>query len=603
MSSLWANLKKKENWPVVLIPLALLLWAQFGAPNLGRATFNSLSYYNSPYQGNSALVKPIQPGEAGQPVVKKVVLIVVDALRDDTSRQLDTLNGLRAQGAGRVSVVGQPSFSLPGWTVIGAGAWQEQSGFTTNFPERHLDIDTLFLAAKRAGLTTAMSGTPEWFQLYNVGVDDVEMRQDPTESNEDHYKNMDAALAFDRELGAAGLKALESDPDFALLYFTGVDIAGHGYGGASEQYRQAAQATDEMIADFLEQIDLSTTTVIVTSDHGMIDSNWDGGGGHGGWEDIVLRSPLIAAGAGIKPGDYPDAKQADIAPTIAALLGLSIPAHNQGVILTDMLDAPDDVKAARMVDNAQEIAVRYQQMHDAIGTDQTVDTALIDEAKAALKSGDTSSALDKTSASITATRAQWEAARNTKLGSERFLRLLLALYLLLPLALYGYWWAKAGWHGLAPLVCGALYLIANPVLYLVVRGFRYSITMFNTEVYILPFLTARVIDALILLIVVTLVLAVWRRNAGAGGLARDTANMLFVIGTGVIVQILVFYVLWNVEYSWALPDTALGFKYYIDVFQSTAFWPQLPLPVAAILPLLAIGIGWVAKRVAGLVSR
>ena len=89
----------------------------------------------------------------GQPVVKKVIFIVIDALRDDTSRKLPALNRLREQGASRVAVVGQPSFSLPGWTVMGTGAWQEQSGFTTNFPERHLDIDTIFLAAKREGLT------------------------------------------------------------------------------------------------------------------------------------------------------------------------------------------------------------------------------------------------------------------------------------------------------------------------------------------------------------------------------------------------------------------------------------------------------------------
>lgn len=603
MQSILKFLAWKENWPTILIPLVLLLWAQFGAQNLGLITFNSLRYYNSPYTENSPHVGPLPAGKPGQAVSKRVILIVIDALRDDTSRKLPTINKLRNEGADRVSVVGQPSFSLPGWTVIGTGAWQEQSSFTTNFPKNHIQLDTIFLAAKRAGLKTALVGSSEWGQLYDVGVDLSDTPADPNIDAPDHYKNMDHILAYDTELEKRGLEALKSNPDFALLYTTGVDSAGHGYGGASPEYLHAAMNSDDYIAQVMAQVDLNTTTVIITSDHGQIDKNWDGGGGHGGWEPIVLRSPLVAVGMGIQPGQYSDAAQADIAPTIATLLGLAIPTHNQGNILLDMINTPDVVKAARAIDNADQIANRYQSMLQVIGSDAKVDRSSIEQAQAKLATDDGKGAIDLANQSISATRAQWDAARSARLANERFLRLLGALYLLVPVALYVWWWVKARWNWVAPVVCGVIYLILNPIAYLLVRGLTYSITMFNTELFIEPFLTARVIDAVLLLVVVMVILGIWRRAAGMGGLARDTANALFVIAAGVMIQILVFYVLWDVQYSWVLPDTALGFKYYVDVFQTTAFWPKPYLPLAAILPLLAMAAGWVSNKISRVISR
>jgi hypothetical protein len=47
-------------------------------------------------------------------------------------------------------------------------------------------------------------------------------------------------------------------------------------------------------------------------------------------------------GAGVKPGTYPDIQQADVAPTIAALLGTNIPASSQGIVQTRMLNLTAD---------------------------------------------------------------------------------------------------------------------------------------------------------------------------------------------------------------------------------------------------------------------
>jgi hypothetical protein len=66
---------------------------------------------------------------------------------------------------------GQPSLSMPGWTAIGTGAWPEQSGITSNFTIRTVALDTLFTAAQREGLTTALVGGQAWHQLYGRAVD------------------------------------------------------------------------------------------------------------------------------------------------------------------------------------------------------------------------------------------------------------------------------------------------------------------------------------------------------------------------------------------------------------------------------------------------
>jgi arylsulfatase A-like enzyme len=82
-------------------------------------------------------------------------------------------------------------------------------------------------------------------------------------------------------------------------------------------------------------------------------------GNHGGFSWGVQHIPLIIAGPGVRPGvsQYP-AKLVDIAPTIERLLGLSVPAKVDGVVLADALarstvveqNAQQSLQAGRMRD-------------------------------------------------------------------------------------------------------------------------------------------------------------------------------------------------------------------------------------------------------------
>jgi arylsulfatase A-like enzyme len=59
-------------------------------------------------------------------------------------------------------------------------------------------------------------------------------------------------------------------------------------------------------------------------------------GGHGSTREMCV--PLLISGAGIKAGAVPkDARLVDVAPTIAALLGVRPPADAQGRVLDELL--------------------------------------------------------------------------------------------------------------------------------------------------------------------------------------------------------------------------------------------------------------------------
>jgi len=70
----------------------------------------------------------------------------------------------------------------------------------------------------------------------------------------------------------------------------------------------------------------------VTADHGHVDE-----GGHGGAEPEVLSVPLVLAGRGIRRGARGEARQEDVAATLAFMLGLPLPGAGSGRILDEAL--------------------------------------------------------------------------------------------------------------------------------------------------------------------------------------------------------------------------------------------------------------------------
>ena len=120
-------------------------------------------------------------------------------------------------------------------------------------------------------------------------------------------------------------------PDFIFLYLGWVDDAGHKYGWMTPEYLAAVRASLACIGRVIECLP-DEYQLIVTADHG----------GHGRChgtdtpEDMTI--PLFFRHASIAPGKLPGgATILDIAPTIAAWLGVPADPEWEGQVLLDSL--------------------------------------------------------------------------------------------------------------------------------------------------------------------------------------------------------------------------------------------------------------------------
>jgi hypothetical protein len=289
--------RRALGWLSLILILSLMGW---GSVRLALFSWNSVVAYRSPYLAADLPAPPSTP-----PLTERVVLVVIDGLRRDTAAAaMPTLNRLAAQGARYIVRTGEPSLSYPGWTVIGSGAWQGLSGVTTNWFQGPVPVDSIFREAHGAGLRVVGAGTGGWKELFGPWFDRLEALDVPL----DRLEKVDL---LDEALLARGLDLLR-DPQarLVLIYFAGPDEYGHAFGGASPAYREMVRRTDERLARVAAAMDLSRETLIVTTDHGHIDT-----GGHGGWEPIVKEVPLVMVGKGIRAGVEGQGTQADIAPT------------------------------------------------------------------------------------------------------------------------------------------------------------------------------------------------------------------------------------------------------------------------------------------------
>lgn len=558
---------------ILLLVLVLLILAAIGyqAQNVAVIGWDSVVEYQTPYLTN------LPRGSAAEPLARRVVLVLVDGLRLDASQNMSRLNELRRQGADLSVRVGQPSLSYPSWTVIASGTWQEMSGVTTNWYEGEVQVDTVFKAARDAGMPAVIVGAGGWEKLYGSHLTAFVKVPGP----EDEDAPPEAWAQMDGDTLRLAIRVLDDYPQgLILIYFGGTDELAHQYGGVSSQYLDEVRRVDDHIGRLAERMDLEKDVLIVTSDHGHVDI-----GGHGGWERSVLHVPLVMVGKTIRHGAYTERLQVDIAPTIAALLGLPIPVHAQGRPLVEMLEASADAKGRIGVNAGLQLVGLYDAYAQALGVRPFAGEVLT-KYRERLARGE-EGALSSMWEEITA-RAQ--AARAKRLWRERLLRLPIALGIALVPLLYLLLFRRRLRQLLLPLGFALLYFVFYNALFFG-RGYNWSLSAFNSEAQIKTFFNGRLLDAAISFIAAGLLLALvsWKRP-----LLQTLERMVtfaFFVGYLLLLQVDLFYWLYNIRFSWALPDLKLGFKYYMDLLQMV---PTGLLGV--ILAPLGVLIGWGMQR-------
>lgn len=318
---------------LIIVTVSLILLAVIAY--LSATTMVDAIYaYRSPL---SQLPLKSEKPVVANPITSRIVIVLVDALRLDTSLDpvvMPVLNEIRSIGASAAMRSGTPSFSAPGYATILTGAYpylNDGPAFNLEYEDiPALTQENLFGNTRQAGMDTAISGY-YWFEKLVPHKDVTFGFFTPGEDHIADVEVMNAALPWVKD----------KNIELVLIHLDQVDFAGHHEGGAAgEGWKAAATRVDTFLGQILEQMDLDNETLLIFSDHGQIDR-----GGHGGAETVTTTEPFVIAGKGINRGVFPDMEMVDIAPTVSVLLGISIPATAEGQPLYEMLTLQDSTRA------------------------------------------------------------------------------------------------------------------------------------------------------------------------------------------------------------------------------------------------------------------
>jgi hypothetical protein len=297
---------------------------------------DSVQSHRSVLTGQPALGVPTSP------TVQQVVMIVMSGLTYDASLEMPFLNTLREQGADAQCRGHYPSYSQTAWITLISGAGPELND--APLVDRPYDqlrlttVDDLFVEAKRADLTTALLGFHWWERMIPEQVIDRSLFVSETDPEADEQL-ADRAMSLMANL----------PPNLMVVQFSQVSHAASIYGSHSPQYWDAVRRADSLLRDLAQAMSLTRNVLIVTSDHGYLAN-----GGHGGADQEVIITPLVMTGGRVIPGEYGMVDQADVAPTIAALLGLAVPSAAEGEILFDALVMDEAESTEKWVTWAQQ---------------------------------------------------------------------------------------------------------------------------------------------------------------------------------------------------------------------------------------------------------
>jgi hypothetical protein len=482
---------------------------------------DSIFAYRSPLRQTTP-----KKGEAlYPPPTRKAVLVIIDALREDTSLNKDimpNLDLLRQNGAWARMHSQPPSFSQPGYSTILTGAWPELN----DSPVVNVDTkdiwqftqDDLFSSAKRAGLKTAI-GAFNWFdQLL------------PDEAVDAGFYTEKEDRQADLEVIQAAMPWLSSnDYQFILIHLDQVDYAGHHEGGPRDpRWDEAARRCDDLLEQVVAQLDLTRDTIMVISDHGQIDR-----GGHGGQDAITLVEPFVVTGQGIKPGHYTDIQMVDVAPTLAALLGSSLPASSQGHARIDLL------------------SLNQEQNSVIAKAESAQQEQLVDTYRRAVLPGELSA-------------SSIEAIRNARLSSERLPRFILVTFLFgFAVFLIFKNWNK---NILIGLIGSIIYILLFNIRFLLLDGRGYSLSTLEGVNQAILYFGSITITTLLITWLILLFLQKWYEQKPAIAFENSAVFFLMLI-FALSVPVLFSFVLNGWKMTWHLPEFTSEMAAFINTLQ------------------------------------
>lgn len=303
-------------------------------------------------------------GEAPKP--NRAILLKIDGLHPETIERFDLphLQALRTRGTSAETGI----LHFPAHPTVGAyGEWH-----TTSFPNVSTLAGTAFLTERprflqhvlrSRGKTLHAAGSAAYRSL-NSGFD---------------YSLTTSGISDEALIDfVIGTFEAEGDVAFARIMLQETGIAGRVESGKnladqpwaqnifhpSAPYRAALEKADRQIGrllDFLQTRGQLEDTLFVVMGDGQSPHGW-----HLTLDEEAALTPLIFAGPGVAEGRTIDhAENIDVAPTIAALMGLSPPNSDggAGLVLYDVLSNSETVEHPRPLARINDQIRSYRLIH------------------------------------------------------------------------------------------------------------------------------------------------------------------------------------------------------------------------------------------------
>ena len=260
-----------------------------------------------------------------EPITGRVVVVIVDAWRRrDALDGVDMPNVKRLAAAGSRGgmLAGLRSFTKPCLRTLFTGRPGTFRDSVLNVAADDVTEDTLFTRLNVARIPWGLAAfSPDLPDLFSRDVREGNVRSFAGRDRKgvgDSYADDDAV---EKEASR-----LLGDPTrvFVVVHLGSVDLCGHLFGPGSAAYQRTLADTDGRIGRIAARLDLSRDALLILGDHGADDD-----GHHGGPDSLARETAFVATGRGFGSG-APIFEPADVAPTIATLLGLCPPVSALG---------------------------------------------------------------------------------------------------------------------------------------------------------------------------------------------------------------------------------------------------------------------------------
>ena len=257
----------------------------------------------------------------------------IPRLYNDLMPQATFVNDFRNNG---------PTYTVPGHTAICTGVYQNMSNDGRTIP-KNPSMFQYYMKEKRLHRSSAWVISPKGKLNVLANCKDKEWHNQYMPYASCGKKATGYGYARDSETWVDIVNILKTHPSLTLINLLEADNQGHA--GNWEGYLDGIRNTDEyayllwnIIQD--DPVYKDKTALFITNDHGRhLDDVKDGFISHGDGCEGCRKISLMCLGPDFKAGKFVETQyeQIDIAPTIAEMLGFSIPTAD-GVVMWDVFE-------------------------------------------------------------------------------------------------------------------------------------------------------------------------------------------------------------------------------------------------------------------------